>query len=225
MAKTDKILLVLGTLADVYPQAGTRLKFQNPFQLLVAVMLSARTTDEQVNRVTRGLFAEVKSPKDLASMEVGILEDMIKGCGLYRQKARNLIALARILMEEFGGEVPTDFDQLLRLPGVGRKTANVVVSVGFAKPGLGVDTHVLKVSRRLGWHNARDPRVAEAELKRIIPESWWARAHHLFISHGRAVCRARKPDCDRCTIRLYCQYGVSGQSDKAEDRLQSESSA
>lgn len=217
MTSTETVETVLHLLKGEYPQAGTRLRYKNRLQLLVAVILSARSTDEQVNQVTERLFAKVKSVEDLAEMEISTLEEMVRGCGLHRQKARNLVAAAKMISREFGGEVPCDFRRLMRLPGVGRKSANVLISVGFNKPGLGVDTHVFRVSGRLGWHRARTPERAEAELKNLVPENWWTEAHHLLIAHGRGVCRARKPDCSRCVVRSYCAFRASVESNATED--------
>ena len=217
MTTPETVEAVLRLLKNEYPQAGTRLRYQNLFQLLVAVILSARSTDEQVNRVTEQLFAKIKSVEDLAETEITELEEMVNGCGLHRQKARNLVAAARMIREEFGGEIPCNFNRLLRLPGVGRKTANVIIAVGFGKPGLGVDTHVFRVAGRLGWHQARSAQRAEAELKKLIPEHWWNQAHHLLIWHGREVCRARKPDCRRCVVRSYCPYREKAGNDVMEE--------
>lgn len=207
MSGDDRVVLaVLSRLGREYPQAGTRLKFSSLFQLLVAVMLSAQSTDEQVNRVTANLFKKYSQPGDFAVLEPSELEPLIKGCGLHRNKARNIIQTARILVNKYDGQVPEDLERLVELPGVGRKTANVVLSVGFNQPGLGVDTHVKRVTGRLGWHKTRTPDHAERILKQIIPVPEWSRAHHLFIAHGRSVCKARKPRCNECVIAKYCQY-------------------
>ncbi|MDH7497027.1 MAG: endonuclease III [Syntrophomonadaceae bacterium] len=200
----DDVVRVLRRLQERYPEAGTRLHFEDRFQLLVAVVLSAQSTDVQVNRVTRRLFSLYRRPQDFAALEPAQLEPLVKGCGLYRAKARAIVGLSRALLERHGGQVPDSFEELLRLPGVGRKTANVMLSVGFDRPGLGVDTHVLRVSRRLGWHRCQGANAAEMALKALVPREWWSRAHHLLIAHGRAVCLARRPRCQGCPVRSDC---------------------
>lgn len=200
-----KTVRVLKKLSERYPHAGTRLKFSSLFELLVAVILSAQSTDEQVNRVTRGLFQHYRTPEEFARLEPQELEPLIRGCGLYRSKARNLVQTARILVNDYQGQVPPEMETLLRLPGVGRKTANVVLSVGFGQPGLGVDTHVFRVSNRLGWHECRRPGDAEKVLKSLIPPVWWAQAHHLLIAHGREACRALRPRCEQCVVAGDCR--------------------
>jgi len=197
---------VLALLQQEYPQAGTQLNYHDLFQLLVAVILSAQCTDQQVNRVTPALFARYPDACAMAGADILDLEEMIKSVGLYHSKARNLKNMARMLVDKYQGQVPDTFEQLLELPGVGRKTANVVIAVGFDGPGLGVDTHVHRVANRLGLVDSRDRNGTEKKLKEIISPEQWNKAHHLLIWHGRQVCKARKPDCSRCVLQEYCRY-------------------
>lgn len=195
---------IINCLKKEYPEAGTLLKHSNTFQFMVAVVLSAQSTDEQVNRVTAELFADYGTPEALAAIDLSLLEEKIRGVGLYRNKARHLKKLAQIIVEQYQGEVPSEFDELLSLPGVGRKSANVIRSVAFKKPGLGVDTHVHRVANRLGLVNSKLPEQTEKALKEQIPEKCWSEAHHLLIFHGRRICQARKPQCNNCLLEGLC---------------------
>lgn len=195
---------VLDLLQQQYPDAGTMLEFGDTFQLLVAVILSAQSTDAQVNRVTRELFERYTTPQQFAALSLEEIEASIHGVGLYRGKARSIQAISRILLDSYGGQVPGDFAALLELPGIGRKTANVMMSVGFHQPGLGVDTHVHRVSNRLGLVREKVPDKTELALKAIIPAPRWSQAHHLLIFHGRRVCQARKPQCPVCVLYQLC---------------------
>ena len=172
---------ILDLLQQEFPNAGTMLEFGDTFQLLVAVILSAQSTDVQVNRVTGQLFSRYKTPRDFAEADLEELEEAIRGVGLYRTKASNIQKMAHILLEKYQGQVPDDFDELMKLPGIGRKTANVMMSVGFGQPGLGVDTHVHRVSNRLGLVEEKTPDKTELALKAIIPRRRWSQAHHLLI--------------------------------------------
>ncbi len=201
LSRADEILHLL---QEHYPDAGTRLHFSNTFELLTAVILSAQSSDDQVNKVTPALFKLYGTPEKMTGASREEIENLIRGVGLYRNKARHLKELARILIEKYDGQVPPDFEQLLTLPGVGRKSANVIMAVGFAKPGLGVDTHVQRVSYRLGLVSDHNPVHTEAALKEQIPPAQWAKAHHLLISHGRQVCKARKPECQDCFLKDIC---------------------
>ncbi|MCR4443205.1 MAG: endonuclease III [Peptococcaceae bacterium] len=195
---------VLEILEKEYRGAATALEFKNPFELLVAAVLSAQTTDRQVNRLTKSLFARYPTPGDMAGLSEEELAREIRGCGLYRGKARNILAAVRILLEKYGGEVPADREALMRLPGVGRKTANVVLAGAFGIPALGVDTHVFRVARRLGLAGGATPLQVERELTSFIPREKWAAAHHWLIWHGRKICRARSPLCARCPLMECC---------------------
>ncbi len=196
---------VLKRLSRVHPDAGPRLHFSNPYQALVATILSAQTTDEQVNRVTSLFFKRYPDVTALARASVDEVADVIKSTGLYRSKAAHLVAAAQKIAAEHGGEVPSDLQPLLELPGVGRKTANVVLANAFGKPGLGVDTHVHRVANRIGLCSEKHPEGTEKRLKELIPERDWGRAHHLLIFHGRRFCRARKPECPSCVLRDICR--------------------
>ncbi len=195
---------ILRLLQQEYPDAGTMLKFNSIFELLVAVVLSAQSTDLQVNRVTKDLFARLKTPQDFADIDLNELEEAIRGVGLHKAKAHSIQNISRILITEYQGMVPNSFEDLLRLPGIGRKTANVMMSVGFNQPGLGVDTHVHRVSNRLGLVKEQYPDKTELALKSIIPINCWSRAHHLLIFHGRRICTARKPKCAECVLNQLC---------------------
>ena len=181
-----------------YPEAGCALVFQNPFQLLAATVLSAQCTDARVNQTTPALFARFPGPRDLAQADPAEVEALVRPCGFYRHKAGHLIELSRALCRDHGGEVPRTLEELVALPGVGRKTANVVLGNAFGLPGLTVDTHLARLSRRLGLSAGRNPEEIEADLARIIPPARWTLFSHQAIAHGRAVCRARRPGCETC---------------------------
>ncbi|WP_027717834.1 endonuclease III [Desulfovirgula thermocuniculi] len=195
---------ILDILARTYPEARTALLFETPFQLLVAAILSAQTTDRQVNRITRQLFARYREPEDFARLTPEELAREIRGCGLYKNKSRHIIAASRILVEKYGSRVPESLEELQRLPGVGRKTANVVLNVAFGRPALPVDTHVLRVARRLGLARGKTPQKVEEELLAVIPEEERRDAHHRLIAHGRAVCKAVRPRCGTCSLSHLC---------------------
>lgn len=195
---------ILSLLEATYGDTPSALHFNNNFQLLVAVLLSAQTNDNQVNKVTETLFLEYPMAKDMSALSIPEIEERINKIGLYKNKAKNLHATIQILLEKYDGEVPHTMEELIELPGVGRKTANVVMSVGFGLPALAVDTHVFRVSHRTGFSTGSTPDAVEADLCRIIPRDDWARAHHWFIWHGRKVCDARKPKCDVCPLFLVC---------------------
>lgn len=208
MENEERCSIILEKLAGEYPDAGTMLKYNSLYELLVAVILSAQSTDEQVNKVTEKLFARYNTPYDMASLEIEELEEMIRQVGLYKSKAKSIKGMAEILIAEYNGKVPDSMEELLKLPGVGRKTANVVLAVGFDKPGLGVDTHVHRVTNRIGLVKTKNPVMTEMNLKELIPVDNWGKAHHLFIFHGRKVCKARKPECSRCVIKDLCDKNL-----------------
>lgn len=197
---------ILAELERLYPDAKPALHFRNPYELLVAVILSAQCTDVKVNAVTPALFEAYPDAHALAGADALEVEDYIRTCGLYHNKAKNLVATAKILVEQYGGEVPADHGKLTELPGVGRKTANVVMSCAFGADAIAVDTHVFRVSNRLGLADAGDVLKTEQQLMLNIPRNKWSLAHHWIIFHGRRVCAARKPDCENCTLRLWCEY-------------------
>ncbi|MCL1975456.1 MAG: endonuclease III [Firmicutes bacterium] len=195
---------ILAELEQIYQGVGSALKYNSPFQLLVAVMLSAQTNDNQVNKITERLFELFADAAAFAVLSPQELIPYISSCGLYKNKAKNIIATARIINGQFGGEVPQIKEQLTALPGVGDKTANVVLSVGFDIPALAVDTHVFRVARRLGLAEGQTPRAVERELCDLIAREKWSKAHHWLIWHGRRVCHAQKPHCSECTLSKLC---------------------
>ncbi|GIX47128.1 MAG: endonuclease III [Candidatus Tectimicrobiota bacterium] len=196
---------ILALLRQAYPEARCALNFSNPLELLVATILSAQCTDERVNQVTRTLFQRYRTAADYATADPDELAEAIKPTGYYRQKAQTLQRCCAALVEHYGGQVPDEMDALVRLPGVGRKTANVVLGNAFNKPqGIVVDTHVKRLAQRLGLTQARDPEKIERDLMRLLPRQEWTLFAHLLIFHGRAVCKARVPRCDRCPIHHLC---------------------
>ena len=203
---------ILNRLEIMHPEAACALDFGTRFQLLSAVMLSAQTTDVSVNKVTPVLFAKYPTAEAMAEADPLDVQEIIKTIGLYKNKSRNIVALSKMLVSEYGGEVPGSFDDLVRLPGVGRKTANVVLAEGFGQARIAVDTHVFRVSNRIGLTCAKDPEGVEKKLMERLPEEQWARAHHLLIFHGRKLCHARKPDCGSCLLAGLCLYEKNGGS-------------
>jgi endonuclease-3 len=198
------IVRVLDILEKLYPEARCALHFENPWQLLVATILSAQCTDRQVNIVTGELFARYPDPGSLASASPDEVEGMIRSTGFFRNKARNLIGCAAALVVRHGGEVPQTMEELVALACVGRKTANVVLGNAFGIPGLAVDTHVKRLAGRLGWSRQKDPEGIERELCRLLPAPRWTQTSHLLIHHGRALCKAQRPLCDRCAVQALC---------------------
>ena len=208
MLKKNEIPAVLDALEKEYPDAECALDHQNIYQLLIAVVLSAQTTDVSVNKVTPALFDTYPTPETLSKAENEDVEAMLKTIGMYRTKARNIINLTKQLCEKYGGSVPHDYDALVSLPGVGRKTANVVLSVGFGEQRIAVDTHVFRVSNRIGLVKAKDVLSTELSLMKRVPEERWSRTHHSLIFHGRRCCTARNPKCDQCCICEICEKNM-----------------
>lgn len=204
MPAKDRIGPVMQLLAGLYPEAETALHHDNPLQLLVATILSAQCTDARVNMVTPALFARYKTAADYATADPTELESFIKSTGFFRNKAKHIIGCGKALVERFGGEVPRTLEELASLPGVGRKTANVVLGDAFDTPGITVDTHVGRLSRRLGWTCHTDPVKVERELMTLIPHAAWTAVSHQLILHGRQVCHARKPKCEVCPLADLC---------------------
>ncbi|TCO79511.1 endonuclease III [Marinisporobacter balticus] len=201
--KTKKILELLN---KEYPNVKCELNYNTPFQLLVATILSAQTTDKKVNEVTKQLFIDYPTVYNFSKLTIPELEDKIRKIGLYRNKAKNILKTVKMLIEEYNGQVPSKFDDLVSLHGVGRKTANVVLANAFNVPTIAVDTHVFRVSNRIGLANAKDVLQTEKDLQKNIPKKDWIEAHHLFIFHGRNLCIARKPKCEICPINRECKY-------------------
>ncbi len=207
MAKLKKaeVAEIIEIMSELYPEAECALEHEDRFQLLIAVVLSAQTTDKSVNQVSPALFGRYPDAAALASAHPGELEEIIKRIGMYHTKAKNIIALSKMLVDKYDGEVPGDYDLLLELPGVGRKTANVVLSVGFGVPRIAVDTHVFRLANRIGITAEKNELNTELALMKAIPEERWIMMHHALIWHGRRVCNARNPMCDQCGIQRLCR--------------------
>ncbi|MDR3288565.1 MAG: endonuclease III [Peptococcaceae bacterium] len=195
---------ILHILAELHPDAHCELNFSSPFQLLIATILSAQTTDKKVNAVTEKLFSCYRTPADFRSIPPAQLEKIIHEIGLFHNKAKNILATCRLLEEDFDGQIPRTLEELTRLPGVGRKTANVVLANAFNIPTLAVDTHVFRVSNRLGLAHADNVSLTEEQLKTVVPVEQWIATHHRLIWHGRRVCSARRPDCGVCALNRLC---------------------
>jgi len=211
---------VIDALAKLYPDAHCALEHCSPLQLLIATILSAQCTDARVNMVTPALFERYKSATDFADADVKELERMIASTGFFRNKARNIIACCQAIVAEHGGEVPNTLDSLVKLPGVGRKTANVVLGDAFGVPGITVDTHVGRLSRRLGLTVHEDPVKVEQDLMDVIPQAEWTPFSHRMIFHGRQVCFARKPNCPGCVMKSFCpKIGVVAPTAVSRKRL------
>lgn len=202
----------IAILAETYRGVKPALVFRNPFELLIAVILSAQCTDKRVNVTTERLFARAATPEGILSMGLSALEHEIRDCGLFRNKAKNILSTCRILCEEYGGKVPEDFTELQKLPGVGRKTANVVMSVAFHHPAIAVDTHVFRVANRLRLAVGETPLDVEKGLQRAIPKEMWSDAHHWLIWHGRKICKSRRPLCNECPLKEVCPSREGGES-------------
>ncbi len=192
-------------LKTTYPDATCSLDFSTPFEMVVSVMLSAQCTDERVNKTTPAIFAKYKTPEDFANIELAELEKLIHPCGFYKNKAKNIKACATKIVHDFGGEVPKTMEELLTLPGVGRKSANVILLEAFGiANGIAVDTHAKRISNRIGLSKEVDPEKVEQDLLNIFPKDTLKDINHLFVWHGRNTCDARKPHCDTCSIKLFC---------------------
>ncbi len=203
---TERVQKIYELLKEEYPDVHCELNYQTPLQLLTATVLSAQTTDRQVNRVTEKLFAEHPDLDTLLELSEEELENYIHSLGFYHTKARNLYRLFRELADRFQGEVPQTMQELTSLPGVGRKTANVVLANAFGIPAIAVDTHVFRVSNKIGLVHASNVRETEKQLQNALDPEIWSLMHHLLIFHGRRCCSARSPQCERCVIRQYCEY-------------------
>lgn len=203
----DKVKSIIETLSGVFSDKPA-LKFNSPFELLIAVMLSAQCTDERVNKVTAKLFEKYNTPEKILTLSQEELESKIFSCGLYKTKAMHILSASKDIIEKFGGSVPDKLEDLRSLAGVGRKTANVVYSVGFHGQAIAVDTHVFRVSNRIGLVNEKDVLKTELSLMKRIDKIDWSRSHHYLIYLGRSYCKAKKPDCENCPIKNYCEKHV-----------------
>lgn len=205
--KTKKeVVEILDKLSILHPDAHCELVHSSAFELLVATILSAQCTDVRVNIVTEEMFKKYNTPEQFASLTIKEIEEMIKTCGLYKSKAKKIKEASTIIVEKFGVEVPDTLEELVTLPGVGRKTAGVVLSNAFGVPAIAVDTHVFRVSNRIGIVKENTPEKTEFALMKAIPKDRWTHSHHLLIFQGRRVCKARKPECESCNITEYCNY-------------------
>lgn len=202
----DNTKEILKELAALYPDAQPALHFKSPYELLVAVILSAQCTDERVNKVTQVLFEKYDTPEKMITLTQEELEKYIFSCGFYRNKAAHILSASHDILDKFGGEVPPALESLKTLAGVGQKTANVVFAVAFGGDAIAVDTHVFRVSNRLGISEGNTPAKVEEGLCKAIPKELWSKAHHYLIYHGRRVCHSQKPDCGNCTLKSYCKF-------------------
>lgn len=213
----SQVETIIKVLKKEYPQSRTALEFENPLQIMVATILSAQCTDKRVNMVTPALFAKYPRVQDFAQAQTEELEEAIRSTGFYRNKARNIIAAAARIVSDFKGRVPDTMEDLLTLPGVARKTANIILCDGFGKAeGIAVDTHVKRLAGRMGLSREKDPNKIERDLMAVVPRSEWLDFNHILVDHGRAVCRARKPDCPRCVVRRFCPYPDQLEKEKAQ---------
>ena len=202
---------IIEKLKQTYPDAKCSLDFTTPFELLIAVILSAQCTDERVNKTTPSIFEKYNSPEDFAKMDLALLENLIHPCGFYKNKAKNIKATSKILLEKYDGKVPNTMEELISLPGVGRKTANVVLAEGFKIPAIGVDTHVTRVAVRLNLALASDSILEiEKKLMSLYPQELWGTIHHELLLFGRYYCKAKNPKCTNCPLKAYCinEYGI-----------------
>ena len=204
--KLKNVNEILDKLEETYPDAGCELEYETPFELLIATILSAQCTDVRVNIVTRGLFKKYNKPEDFAKLSEEEIMEEIKSCGLYKSKSKKIKETSKMICENYHGRVPSTLEELIKLPGVGRKTADVVLSNSFNQDAIAVDTHVFRVSNRIGIVNTKTPEKTEFALMEAIPKNRWSHSHHLLIFHGRRICKARKPECEICPIKEDCDF-------------------
>ena len=207
MTGKERAAAIIGLFDRLYPEAECSLDYSDPLQLMISTQLAAQCTDARVNMVTPALFNKYRNVYDFAAADLLELEQGIKSTGFYHNKAKNIINACRMIISDFGGEVPSNMEDLLKLPGVGRKTANLVLGDSFGIPGVVVDTHAKRLSNRIGLSVNEDPEKIEYDLMKVLPRESWSRFCHQLVYHGRAVCNARKPACGSCEIRPYCIYG------------------
>lgn len=206
MKKKDEAIEIIKILKEYYPDATCSLNFTNPFEMMISVMLSAQCTDERVNKTTPALFSKYNTPEALANIDIKELENIIHPCGFYKNKAKNIKACSKKLIEEYNGIVPEDMEKLQSLPGVGRKSANVIMLEAFHNPqGIAVDTHAKRISNKMGFSKESEPEKIEKDLLKQIPKEYYYDVNHLFVWHGRNICNARNPKCDECPVNKYCK--------------------
>lgn len=202
-----KEIKIIEILKEIYPDAKCSLDFETPFQMMVAVVLSAQCTDARVNQVTPEIFKKYPEPIDFANMELSLLEELIHPCGFYKNKAKNIKAAATKIVNEYNGKLPNTMEELINLPGVGRKSANVIMLEAFNNPqGIAIDTHAKRISNRLGLSTASDPLQIEKDLIKIFPKKYFYDVNHLLVWHGRNLCKAKNPNCEKCPLQTYCKY-------------------
>jgi endonuclease-3 len=206
MNKKEKAKQIIEIFDQLYPNAECSLEYKTPLQLLISTQLAAQCTDARVNIVTKSLYSKYKTAEDFANADIKELEEEIKSTGFYRNKAKNIIECCRMLVEKYNGEIPDNMDELLKLPGVGRKTANLFLYEVFGVQGIIVDTHAKRLSNRIGLSENENPEKIEYDLQKIVEKSSWSDFCHRLVSHGREVCKARRPECEKCGIIQYCDY-------------------
>lgn len=209
MNNSEKVLAIIKVFDELYPEANCSLDYQDPLQLLISTQLAAQCTDARVNIVTKTLFVKYKTVSDFANADLLELEEDIRSTGFYHNKAKNIINTCKRIISDFGGKVPENMEDLLKLPGVGRKTANLVLGDCFGIPGIVVDTHASRLSRHIGLTVREDPEKIEYDLMKVVPKESWGRFCHQLVLHGRAICMARKPSCQFCPIRGLCDFGMN----------------
>ncbi len=213
MKRNNTVVKVLDILQKEYPDARVTLDFKNPLQLLIATILAAQCTDERVNQVTQDLFRKYRKPSDYAGADLKTLEGEIRSTGFFRNKAKSIVGCCQMLVQKFGGQVPRTLEELTSLPGVGRKTANILLGNAFNQQAIAVDTHVKRVTHRLGWAKSDDPDKIEFELMEVIPQNRWTLACHQIVFHGRRVCMAKDPQCPTCPVAKLCPKIGVGQKE------------
>ena len=213
-----KAIEIVNILKEMYPDAKCSLDFGTPFEMLVAVCLSAQCTDERVNKTTPSIFAKYRTPEDFANAKLSELENLVHPCGFYKNKSKNLKAAGETIISEFGGNVPESMDELVTIPGVGRKSANVIMLEAFDNPqGIAVDTHCSRIANRLGFSKESDPSKIEKDLCKYIPKEYWKDVNHVFIWHGRKMCSSQNPKCSDCKLHQYCLYAKDANKDSKRD--------
>lgn len=202
----QNILDIINTVNELYKEPKCELNFSNNYELLVAVILSAQCTDKRVNQVTSELFKDFNTPQKMIKLSQDELEDKIRSCGFFHNKAKHILDMSKDLIEKYAGEVPSDKLKLKQLAGVGEKTANVVIAVGFNIPAIAVDTHVFRVSNRLGLASAKDVDKTQKQLEKVLPKELWIKFHYALVLHGRYVCKSQRPNCENCELKALCKY-------------------